>query len=109
MSSPAVQASHGEGTVVATTTNCSDLYVIQTSSGYVIAEWRGGRVPNVGDRVYGNLDSSGVKDLVLSGAASVAYIDDYGILSGLHRRNQSDMHGCPLKAASNWNLDPDDD
>ena len=66
-----------EGVVVATTRGCSGRYVVETLSGFTLLEWFGGADPSKGDKVIGDLHSFGMKDLLVNGRSSRAWVDDY--------------------------------
>jgi serine/threonine protein kinase len=65
--------------IVAYTTYSCDYYIVQTTLGYSLLEWFGGRTPSKGDKIYGELNRFGFKDLVI-GSSKVktrAWIEDY--------------------------------
>lgn len=67
------------GVVVKADGDCtagSDRMIIETSSGYVLAEHYRGRFYE-GRRVYGNLHSYGFKDVKVNGNDARIYIEDY--------------------------------
>ena len=67
------------GVVVKADGDCSagsDRMIIETSSGYVLAEHYRGRFYE-GRRVYGNLHSYGFKDVKVSDNDARIYIEDY--------------------------------
>jgi hypothetical protein len=74
--STAAQAEQG---VVVWTGGCSSRYVVETPAGYVLLEWFGGHDPFKGERLVGELNSYGMKDLYVlpSGNSTRAWIDDF--------------------------------
>ena len=67
-----------EGVVVVGERGCkkSDLVVIYTSSGYVVAEQYGGSFDK-DNKVVGVLNSYGFKDVLVNGRSGRLYIDDF--------------------------------
>ena len=51
----------GYATVVFRQSSC-DYFILENSSGYIVAEWMGGNDPDQGDRITGNFNSFGTKD-----------------------------------------------
>ncbi len=51
----------GIATVVFKPSSC-DYFILENSSGYIVAEWMGGNDPDQGDRITGNFNSFGTKD-----------------------------------------------
>jgi len=84
------------GTVAVTTRGCLSRYVVDTPSGYVLAEWYGGHDPDRGDTVEGDLNSYGFKDVLINGSSSRAYIDDY-MLSRDSVIRKLREHGCTVR------------
>jgi hypothetical protein len=81
------------GFVVVTTHGCSGRYVAETSGGYVLLEWFGGRDPSTGDSIKGDLHSFGMKELLIAGSQSKAWIDDY-YLSKSRVIEKLEEHDC---------------
>jgi len=56
-----------------------DHYVIDTRTGYAVAEWYGGGIPSEGNQVIGNLSSYGFKDIYNTSTEMEIrmYIEDY--------------------------------
>lgn len=51
----------GFAVVVYKPSSC-DYFILENSSGYIVAEWMGGNDPDLGDKVSGNFNSFGTKD-----------------------------------------------
>lgn len=58
---------------------CSSRIIIETSLGYVLAEWYGGGIPYEGDTLVGEINSYGMKDLFILNRDrdTRLWIDDY--------------------------------
>lgn len=58
-----------------------DHYIVDTGYGYTVMEWYGGAIPSEGDKVVGNLDTYGFKDIydITRGRETRVYIEDYGL------------------------------
>ena len=55
-----------------------DYYVVDTTSGYSVIEWYGGVIPAEGDRILGDLNSYGFKDVyVAHRGESQVWIEDF--------------------------------
>jgi hypothetical protein len=63
--------------VVATTQGCGDWYIVENSSGFAMLQWFGGASPLRGDTLVGDIGSFGMKDLLLSGRATRAWVEDF--------------------------------
>jgi|JI6StandDraft_1071083.scaffolds.fasta_scaffold72730_1 hypothetical protein len=57
------QAISGSGfAIVVYKPSSCDYFILENSSGYIVAEWMGGNDPDLGDKVSGNFNSFGTKD-----------------------------------------------
>lgn len=63
--------------VVATTQGCGDWYVVENSSGFAMLQWFGGTSPVRGDTLVGDIGSFGMKDLLLNGQSTKAWVEDF--------------------------------
>ena len=56
-----------------------DYYVVDTGCSCSVVEWYGGSIPSEGDKIVGNLDSYGFKDVynISSGQEIRVYVEDY--------------------------------
>ena len=68
-----------QAVVVLVTRGCSSRYVASAAGGFIILEWFGGYSPSKGDRLIGELNSYGFKDIYVANADAFtrAWIDDY--------------------------------
>lgn len=60
---------------------CNSRMIIETTQGYVLAEWYGGSTPSKGDVIVGDLNSYGMKEVFIYNRDSdlKIWIDDYGL------------------------------
>lgn len=58
---------------------CGSRLIVETSMGYVLAEWFGGSVPYEGDTLIGELESYGMKEIYILNRKSDTrlWIEDY--------------------------------
>ena len=70
--------SNGVATVVYRKPSC-DYFILENSSGYIVAEWFGGNDPDLNDRITGSFNSFGFKDLYNQTRDTECrfWIDDY--------------------------------
>ncbi len=56
-----------------------DYFIVGTNNGYVLLEWFGGSIPCVGDMVYGDIESYGIKSLynITKDAETRVWVDEY--------------------------------
>jgi hypothetical protein len=76
------QADAGEAVVVAATgTECSDYFVVKTGDEYALLEWFSGHVPDKGDKVVGEFNLFGFRNITLQPAGEQirVYLEDYGL------------------------------
>jgi hypothetical protein len=75
---PAAAQAEKSGFVVSIDSRC-DYFIVDAPLGYVLVEWFGGSVPNVGDVLVGDLESFGFKWLRnrSAGNAVRVWVDDY--------------------------------
>lgn len=68
----------GFATVVYRQLSC-DYFILENTSGYIVAEWMGGNDPDQGDKITGNFDSFGTKDFYNQTSDNDCrfWIDDY--------------------------------
>lgn len=68
----------GFATVVYKPSSC-DYFILENSSGYILAEWMSGNDPDLGDKVSGNFNSFGTKDFYNQSKDSDCslWVDDY--------------------------------
>lgn len=79
-SKKAVPRSSAPGvTVVGRLPQCGDWFIAEGPSGYYLLEWYGGYDPSVGDKLAGDIDSFGFKDVLYTNLArdGRVYVDDY--------------------------------
>jgi hypothetical protein len=76
---PTVPAAAPGAIVVARLPQCRDWFIAEGASGYYLLEWYGGYDPTVGDKIAGELDSFGFKDVLYTNLARDGriYVDDY--------------------------------
>jgi len=78
LAAPVSLAAASDGVVVMNESGCRSRYVVATSLGYAILEWYGGHDPSEGERVFGNFESYGFKDVRFSGGSKGrVWVEDY--------------------------------
>ena len=70
-----------EGVVVHSRAGCKGRLIVQSATGFVILELFSGIEPNEGDRLSGDLNSYGIKDLqnMSRGTNVRVWVDDFGM------------------------------
>lgn len=65
-------------TVVYHRSGC-DYMILQDDQGYILAEWMGGKTPEEGDNIIGNMRSYGIREMYNGTRESCCsfYVDDY--------------------------------
>lgn len=67
-----------KGTVVLNESGCRSRYVVKTPLGFVILEWFGGKDPSVGDRISGDFETYGMKEVSFDdGASGKVWVEDF--------------------------------
>lgn len=71
-------AAAAEGIVVLNRSGCRSRYVVETPMGYAILEWFGGRDPMEGEKIYGDFERYGMKQVTFAnGRAGKVWVEDF--------------------------------
>jgi hypothetical protein len=84
-------------TVVATTQGCGEWYVAENSQGYAMLQWFGGTLPTLDDTLVGDISSFGMKNLLVNGRATKAWVEDF-MLSRSSAVEKIINRGCRITA-----------
>ena len=75
----ATDAEAAKGVVVYAPSQCHDYFVVETNLGFDLLEWFGGHLPNEGERIIGEFESYGMKDVYVlpNGQSMKVWVEDY--------------------------------
>jgi hypothetical protein len=71
-----------QGVIVSTTeSECSDYFIVDTGSGFVLLEWYGGHVPSKDDKVVGEFDRYSFEEISVlpDGDKMRVWVEDYDL------------------------------
>jgi hypothetical protein len=81
------------GLVVFNKSGCRSRFIVETNQGYAILEWFGGRDPLEGERLVGDFESFGMKDVftVPGGRNTRVWVEDYWLSISRVREKMADF------------------